>query len=192
MSQLLTTDASEPQATDAASELEAPLVRSKPSTARAAAAAKALGLAPEPVAEPERHLRVVEVAERTPAQRRRRARALLGGSALLAVGVAFALVYLHVVLAQRQFRLDNLNAQVQQEQLSYQKLRLQVAEMGSPQNIIKTAEGHLGMIQPASVNWITSSTTVAPASAAHGGTDTNAPAGDANWPAIKSQLAGSP
>jgi len=155
-------------------------------------------VAPEPaeeqVTEPERHLRVVDVSERTPAQRRRRARALLGGGALLAVGIAFALVYLHVVLAQRQFRLDSLNNQLQQEQLSYQKLRLQVAEEGSPQNIIKTAEGQLGMIQPPSVNWLTSGTTVAPASASSGqasGTST-APAGDANWPSIKSQLAGSP
>jgi hypothetical protein len=101
---------------------------------------------------------------------------------------------LHVVLAQRQFRLDSLNTQVQQEQLAYQKLRLQVAEQSSPQNIIKTAEGQLGMVQPPSVNWITSSTTVAPASTSpgHSSGANTAPAGDANWPAIKSQLAGSP
>jgi cell division protein FtsL len=157
-----------------------------------------LGLALDPVeepkSEPERHLRVVDVSERSPAQRRRRARALLVGGASLALGIAFALVYLHVVLAQRQFKLDNLNSQVQQQQLTYQKLRLQVAEMGSPQNIIKTAEGQLGMIQPQSVNWLTPSTTVAQASAAPGRSEgaNTAPAGDANWPAIKSQLAGSP
>jgi cell division protein FtsL len=212
MSQLLVTEAApEPDAPSAAPQVPQvpqpsrpdpassdPLVRAKPSAARAAAVARVLGLAPEPVEEQvpeaERHLRLVGASERTPAQRRRRARAVLVGSGVLALGIAFALVYLHVVLAQRQFRLDTLNTQVQQEQLTYQKLRLQVAEEGSPQNIIKTAEGQLGMVQPQSVNWLTPSTTVAPASASTSrpaGANT-APAGDANWPAIKSQLAGSP
>ena len=74
---------------------------------------------------------------------------------MLALVVAFGLVYLHVVLAQRQFRLDQLNAGVQQDQLSYQKLRLQVAELASPQQIISTAEGKLGMVQPGSITYLT-------------------------------------
>ena len=83
-------------------------------------------------------------------------------------------------------------AQVQQEQLAYQKLRLQTAQLGSPQNIISTAEGQLGMTQPASVTYLSPSTTTAASSSsrtatASGGTS-QAPAGDANWPAIKSQL----
>jgi cell division protein FtsL len=193
MTQLLSTDPVSETPDDSN-----PVVRAKPTAARAVAAARALGLAPEPVEEqatqPDRHLRLVDASELSPAQRRRRTRALLVGAALLAVGVAFSLVYLHVVLAQRQFRLDSLNTQVQQEQLTYQKLRLQVAEDGSPQNIIKTAEGQLGMVQPQSVNWLTPGTTVAPASDPPGQSagGNTAPAGDANWPAIKSQLAGSP
>jgi hypothetical protein len=111
--------------------------------------------------------------------------------------VAFALVYLHVLLAQRQFRLDNLNTRVQQEQLAYQKLSLQVAELSSPQNIISTAEGKLGMIPARGVNYLAPGTTIPGSSSASplsspAGSSGQAPAGDADWPNIKSQLAGSP
>ena len=64
------------------------------------------------------------------------------------MAVAFGLVYLHVVLAQRQFALDRLTSKVQAEQATYQNLRLQVAQLGSPAQIISTAEGQLGMRQP--------------------------------------------
>jgi len=109
---------------------------------------------------------------------------------------------LHVVLAQRQFRLDSLNSQVQQEQASYQKLRLQVADLNSPQHIISTAEGDLGMVQPAKVTYLPSSATGVSTSdtgfassiteADPSSPSTQAPPGDADWPLIKSQLAGSP
>lgn len=178
------------------------LGRCRPSAERAAAAARALGLnadpAPTPEAPAHKHLRVVAPGELSPAQRRRRARALLIGSAMVALAVAFALVYFHVVLAQRQFRVDNLNNQLQQQQLTYQKLRLQVAELGSPQNIISTAEGKLGMHQPNSVTYLSPSTTIGSGGSSGRGSTAGAtktsqgPAGDANWPAIKSQLAGSP
>jgi cell division protein FtsL len=179
------------------------VARCRPTPARAAAAARALGVPappihehPELVSEP--HLRLVDRSERTPTQRRRRTRAILVGSAVTAFAIAFALVYLHVLMAQRQFQLDNLNSQLQQQQLTYQKLRLEVAELGAPQNIISTAEGRLGMVQPASVTYLTPSTTIAgtPSTASapgqYGGGVTQAPQGDANWPTIKSQLAGSP
>ncbi len=119
------------------------------------------------------------------------------------MAIAFSLVYLHVVLAQRQFKLDSLNAQVQTDQASYQQLRLKVAELNSPQHIISTAEGQLGMVQPAKVHWLNSAATsgssvsVAGSAPSLTATDpsspsTQAPAGDADWPRIKSQLAGSP
>ncbi|MDQ6782450.1 MAG: hypothetical protein M3063_03170 [Actinomycetota bacterium] len=149
------------------------------------------------------HLAVVE----DPISRLRtgplRARLLLVGSAVLSVVVAFALVYLHVVMAQRQFRLDSLATQVAKQQITYSQLRLHVAQLESPQQIIATAEGRLGMRQPSSVTYLAPSTPL-PA----GGTSTGsgggagrsamgpatiaAPAGDADWPQIKSQLAGSP
>jgi cell division protein FtsL len=115
------------------------------------------------------------------------------------VAIAFGLVYLHVVLAQRQFALDQLTTKVQAEQATYQNLRLQVAELGSPQHVIGTAEGQLGMHQPAAVTYLTptltipgqhSATRARPAASSSGAQA--APAGDADWPQIKSQLAGSP
>jgi len=182
----------------------------RPSPARAAAAARLLdGSAPanpleDDRSEGHRHLRVVEKPVRSPAQRRRLARAILLGGVGLAVSVAFALVYLHVVLAQRQFKLDSVNSQVQQEQVTYQKLRLKVAELNSPQHIIATAEGQLGMVQPSAVTYLTPSAAADNQSGANSGSDpsltqanpsspgTAAPEGDADWPRIKSQLAGSP
>lgn len=112
----------------------------------------------------------------------------------LLVAVVFGLVYMHVVLAQRQFAIDRINAKVQSEQAQYQNLRLQVAQLGSPQNIIATAEGQLGMTQPASVTYLTPNQTLggSPPPASQATSSTHAPAGDADWPQIKSQLAGSP
>lgn len=151
-----------------------------------------------------RHLAIVE----NPTRRRSgvvRARLLLGGGAVLAVMVAFALVYLHVVTAQRQFRLDSLSAHVAKQEATYSRLRLQVAQLDSPQQIIATAEGKLGMLQPSSVIYLSPSVPL-PAGATGTGaggirsgvTDSGAlspavaPAGDADWPRIKSQLAGGP
>lgn len=174
---------------------------SRPSAARAAAAARLAGAPssrpspfdPRRIGEGVRHLRVVQPRELTMAERRRRTRLLLEGGVVLAVVVVFGLVYLHVVLAQRQFAIDRATAQVQSEQARYQTLRLEVAQLGSPQNIIATAEGQLGMVQPASVVYLTPAhETGAPAAkSASPGTEV-APAGDADWPQIKSQLAGSP
>jgi cell division protein FtsL len=121
---------------------------------------------------------------------------LLAGAGLVVV-VAFSLVYLHVVLAQRQFALDRLTQKVQTDRSTYERLRVQVAELGSPANIISRAEGRLGMRQPASVTYLTPTVTVggsaastSPASTATG--PVQAPAGVADWPQIKAQLAGSP
>ena len=176
---------------------------SRPSAARAAAAARLVAktgklaqtLDPRRVGEGVRHLRVVEPRKLTPAERRRRAHLLLGGGVALLVTVVFGLVYMHVVLAQRQFAIDRVNTKVQNEQAQYQALRLQVAQLGSPQNVIATAEGQLGMVQPASVNYLTPNQTVSGSSASGSqrpASSNQAPAGDADWPQIKSQLAGSP
>lgn len=191
--------------------------RSRPSPARAAAAARlAAGSAtaaasalaeklhptPAPAAPPgeepgrPRHLSVVEAPALSPAQRRRRARAILFGAVALGTVIALALVYFHVVLAQRQFRLDHMNAMVQKDQQTYENLRLQVAQLGSPAHIISTAEGRLGMVQPTKVVYLTPTTVAgaptAKAPATGGSQAAKAPAGDADWPMIKSQLAGTP
>ncbi len=117
---------------------------------------------------------------------------------------AFGLVYLHVVLAQRQFGLDVLSKKVTAEAQQYQRLRLQVARLEAPARIIAAAEGQLGMREPASVTYLAPSgpapaaPVTAPGSATTSGTEKvagggpAAPAGDADWPVVKSLLAGSP
>jgi cell division protein FtsL len=144
-----------------------------------------------------RHLRVVEPRSR---RRRPNGRFLFLAASGVVIAVAFGLVYLHVVMAQRQIRLDDLNAQVAKDQAQYQTLRLQVAQLSSPQQIISTAEGKLGMRQPQSVIYLTPKSGSASAGPSGLGSDppttkggvVPAPEGDADWPAIKSDLAGSP
>jgi cell division protein FtsL len=191
--------------------------RLRPSPERAAAAARLLtdpyvhgsAVAKSAPAQPEpdrpeqtrRHLHVVRAPERTQQQRRRRAQV----ATVLLVGAGFCvglcLVYLHVVLAQRQFRLDRLDEQVQTEQTTYQNLRLQVAELGAPANIISVAEGRLGMVQPANITYLPTdssglskiaSPNAGGASRPSRGDVVAGPPGDADWPKIKSELAGSP
>ena len=111
--------------------------------------------------------------------------------------------YLHVNMAQRQFEMDKVSAKLSQQKTTYDQLRLRVAQLSAPQQIIATAEGKLGMVQPANVTYLTPSSPL-PAGASTGsgvasgststgpGSPVTAPAGDADWPTIKSQLAGTP
>lgn len=159
--------------------------------------------APRPAPEVPRHLRVVDRRERTPAQRQRRARLFLVGGIGMAVTVMFALVYLHVVLAQRQIQLDRMTTVAATRQSQYQALRLRVAQLESPQHIISTAEGRLGMRQPGAVTYLPPpaaatlpvagrSTTGSGSGASARPLTTAAPAGDADWPRIKAALASRP
>lgn len=180
----------------------------RPGGPRVVAAGGALAVLADPVALPAgherpRHLRVVPQGL-SPAQRRRRARALLMFGIGASAAIGLALVYFHVLLAQRQFAIDHLQSRVAHAQATYQAQRLEVAELGSPSHIVATAEGQLGMLQPADVTYVTpppgsvvsgGSTPEVPLGSS-GGTavraPSQAPAGDAAWPTIKSQLAGTP
>ena len=122
--------------------------------------------APGIPARPDRpdHLRVVRRDELTPRQRRRRTRFAMIATGLFVVAVLFGLVGLHVMLAQNQFRLDRLNGQGDAEQARYERLRLQVDQLESPQRIVATAEQKLGMVTPSSVTYLTPSAPLATAS----------------------------
>jgi cell division protein FtsL len=146
-------------------------------------------LKPRPVNTP-RHLRLVGVEELAAIRRRRRVR--LGGMVLagFVIALLFAAVGMHVVLAQNQFRLDQLDSQAAAQQARYQQLRLQVDQLSSPQRIIGTAEGKLGMVAPGQVTFLN------PSSATSGSGVTSATAGGPapatappNWSTIKPQLA---
>jgi cell division protein FtsL len=111
-------------------------------------------------------------------------------AAAAAVVVAFGLVYLRVIAAQRQFTLDNLNRQVTQQEATYDRLQLQVAQLNAPDRIVRYAESKLGMVPSTSV------TILSPVSPYPGEPTTTpagqAPAGDADWPQIKALMAGTP
>ena len=70
---------------------------------------------------------------------------------LLAIVTVFALVtavVFHVVLAQNQMELDQLNGQIAKEQRTYELRSLTAATLGSPQRIIEEAM-RLGLVEPA-------------------------------------------
>ena len=163
--------------------------------------------------EQRRHLRLVENQAKRRAGRRRLL--VILGIASAAV-VCLALVALHVLIAENQFRLDRLQQQAATEQASYEKLRLQVAQLEAPARIVSQAEGQLGMVQPASVNYLPATTTPAARTTGKGAkgaaTATGsspqaqdvqsvdpaaagavaAPPGGSDWPSVKPYLSGSP
>jgi cell division protein FtsL len=162
-------------------------------------------VAPRPPESP-RHLRLVGVEEL--AARRRRRRVRLGGIVLtvFVIGLLFAAVAMHVVLAQNQFRLDRLTGQGAAEQARYQQLRLQVDQLESPARIIGIAQGRLGMVMPSGVTYLAPAAATGPSAAGISGPVTGssgtgpssvlggpAPAAPpAGWSTIKRQLAGNP
>jgi cell division protein FtsL len=139
-----------------------------------------------------RHLRLVGDEELAAIRRRHWVR--LGGMVLagFVIALLFAAVGMHVMLAQNQFRLDQLNADAAQQQAKYQQLRLQVDQLSSPARIIGTAEGRLGLVAPGPVTFLSPSR----ATPAAGGPVTATPSGGpaparapADWSTVKPQLA---
>ena len=105
----------------------------------AAAVAVAAQPAPQPRPAPEGrpgHLRVVEPAERA----RRSVRPAHAGLLSAAIfGLVLAVVVAHTLLVQGQVKLDHLDAQLTTEQLHYQQLRRDVAQLESPTRIVEAA-----------------------------------------------------
>jgi cell division protein FtsL len=136
-------------------------------------------------------LRVVERGERTLAAKRRRARVL----ALVTVGVlaamVFGLVGVHVSLAQNQLRLDRLNAKAAAEQVTYERLRLQVAQLESPARIVKEAADR-GMVMPPGVTYLSPPPVPPAAATALPSGSAAAPAASSDWTEVKPELAARP
>ena len=139
-------------------------------------------------AEPRRILRLVRPGERSPQSRRRRARLAAVFTVFAAVAGVFAVVAFHVVITQNEFRLDQLRTKAATEQSRYERLRLQVAQLDSPDRIVSTAQHQLGMVQPPSIAYLAP---VQPAPGLGGG-DSASAAGPAGWNPVKPQLAARP
>ena len=104
-----------------------------------------------PVALPP-HLRLVDPRD---ASRRRRARMVTGVLVALTFAGLFAIVALRVVLAQGQVEVDRLEASIEEAQAVQQDLRLTVAELEAPAQIVAAARQRLGMVTPVTVTYLT-------------------------------------
>jgi len=151
---------------------------------------------------------------RTPATRERRPqlrvvdapasrRLSLTAITTLAVGAVFAvlfgLVVCHTLLLQNQQRLDRISADVTEAQAKYQSLRLQVAQLQSPQRIIDAATHKLGMVPPDGTTYLTPAAGAASDTAgATQGASTSDPSATSStddvaaWPTVKPYLGAAP
>jgi cell division protein FtsL len=71
--------------------------------------------------------------------------------------VLFGVVAFHVLLSQGQFQLERLQAKADTQQTQYEKLRLQVAQLESPERITNEAQNRLGMVPADKVTPVTPS-----------------------------------
>ena len=110
-------------------------------------------LRPEPAPAERRHLRVVPPNYVSARTRQRRARLLvfLAGAAI-AVAL-FGVVAFHVVLTQNQLDLQHLRTEADTASVKEQQLRLQVAQLESPERVVDDAQ-KLGMVPPATVHYL--------------------------------------
>lgn len=115
---------------------------------------------PERAPAPRPYLRLVDPAE---LRRRRLARLLTGVFVAAACAGLFAIVALRVVLAQGQARVDRLEASVDAQTADQQQLRVQVAELSAPAQIVAAARSRLGMVNPPTVIHLNPAPAPAPA-----------------------------
>ena len=133
-------------------------------------------------------LRVVRDEELREAERARLVRQLVVAAAVVGALCLFGVVVFHVLLTQNQFRLDKLQEQSIERQAEYDRLRLQVAELESPDRIIAAAQT-LGMVSPPKVTYL------APTIEEPGDADTQAltadqaSGGESSWSTVKPHLA---
>jgi len=100
-----------------------------------------------------RHLRVVRpVRPGWGLRLSRRAGVVL---TVLAFVALFAVAASHALLIERQARVDDLDASVAEQQARYEELRLEVAQLSSPERIRSEATERLGMVPAGEVAWLT-------------------------------------
>jgi cell division protein FtsL len=75
----------------------------------------------------------------------------------------FGVVIAHVLLMQGQFELEAMQHQAAKQQAEYDRLRLQVAELESPERIVAAAQERLGMVSPPKITYLAPSADTMPA-----------------------------
>ncbi len=125
-------------------------------------------------------------AAHTPRDRRLIA-AISGG--LLFAAVLGGNVAVQAQTTQGQFELERLQATARQRRAAYQQLRLEVAQLEAPQRIVEQA-GDLGMVEPASVTYLTPTAPTSASGPAAAPEAAPAPAGEAaqGWADVKPHL----
>ncbi len=104
-----------------------------------------------PAPPPRPHLWVVGAGEPRP---RRVARLVTGALVVAVFAALFATVVLRVLLAQGQVDIDRLTTSIEARQAVQQDLRLAVAELEAPAQIVAAARQRLGMVTPATVVYL--------------------------------------
>jgi cell division protein FtsL len=143
---------------------------------------------------PRPNLRVLREGSET-ATEAERAR-LVRSAVVLAVAIGalclFGVVVFHVLLTQNQFRLDKLQEESLDRQAEYDRLRLQVAELESPDRIVASAQ-QLGMVTPPKVTYLAPTVEETPAAdddaRAARRIDDAASGGETSWSTVKPHLA---
>ena len=112
---------------------------------------------PAPQRAPAREKKRPELRVVPPRVRRRRAGLAVSGTCLAVFGLLFGLTAFQALIARNQMDLDRTEQRLA-DAVEYQdKLRLQVARMESPDNVIARATGELGMQDPDQIVYVTPS-----------------------------------
>lgn len=70
-------------------------------------------------------------------------------------GALFGVAVSHAMLIESQMDLEQLDERASSEQARYERLRLDVAQLESPDRIIREAQDRLGMVPADDVVWLT-------------------------------------
>ena len=123
-----------------------------------------------------------------PAPRRGLGWVLLSACGLLFVGM-LAVAAFQARIAQNQLRLDHLDQELRDARAYYDRLRLAVAQLESPEYVVPRATNDLGMVEATSAQYLTpSASDVREVLVAAGGGDTGLSGGAtarADWQEIK-------
>jgi cell division protein FtsL len=148
----------------------------------------------QPAPRPRPPLRVVDATELQARARRRRVRAMTIMTFVLVTTGLFGLVASHVVLTQGQFKLQRLQREADLQQARYERLRLEVARLQSPERVVAVAQERLGMVPPAGVRYLSPAGATSAAAPTQAATCRQQDAATATtpWSSLKNQLPNRP
>jgi cell division protein FtsL len=130
--------------------------------------------------------------------RQRRTRLITLTSLFLVAAGLFGLVVSHVALTQGQFQLERLERDAADQEARYERLRLEVARLESPERIVAAAQERLGMVPPPEVKYLSPTTAVPakkPDAVATGkgvAASAKPAASSSDWSTVKRELAARP